>query len=34
MVTLSTLRRRAEAASLVFEGHVGPKLGYFARLRA
>jgi ubiquinone/menaquinone biosynthesis C-methylase UbiE len=34
MVTLSTLRRRAEDASLVFEGHVGPKLGYFARLRA
>ena len=34
MVRLSTLRRRAEAASLVFEGHVGPKLGYFARLRA
>ena len=34
MVTLSSLRRRAEAASLVFEGHVGPKLGYFARLRA
>jgi ubiquinone/menaquinone biosynthesis C-methylase UbiE len=34
MVTLSTLRRRAEATSLVFEGHVGPKLGYFARLRA
>jgi ubiquinone/menaquinone biosynthesis C-methylase UbiE len=34
MVTLSTLRRRAEAASLVFERHVGPKLGYFARLRA
>jgi ubiquinone/menaquinone biosynthesis C-methylase UbiE len=34
MVTLSTLRRRAEAASLVFEGRVGPKLGYFARLRA
>jgi ubiquinone/menaquinone biosynthesis C-methylase UbiE len=34
MVTLSTLRRRAEDASLAFEGHVGPKLGYFARLRA
>ena len=34
MVTLSSLRRRAEAASLVFEGNVGPKLGYFARLRA
>jgi ubiquinone/menaquinone biosynthesis C-methylase UbiE len=34
MVTLSTLRRRADDASLVFEGHVGPKLGYFARLRA
>jgi ubiquinone/menaquinone biosynthesis C-methylase UbiE len=34
MVPLNALRRRAEAASLVFEGHVGPKLGYFARLRA
>jgi ubiquinone/menaquinone biosynthesis C-methylase UbiE len=34
MVTLGSLRRRAEAASLVFERHVGPKLGYFARLRA
>jgi ubiquinone/menaquinone biosynthesis C-methylase UbiE len=34
MVTLSTLRRRAEAAGLVYEGRVGPKLGYFARLRA
>src|SRR5918996_73067 len=26
MVTLSSLRRRAEAASLVYEGRVGPKL--------
>jgi ubiquinone/menaquinone biosynthesis C-methylase UbiE len=34
MVTLGALRRRAEAASLVYEGRVGPKLGYFARLRA
>jgi ubiquinone/menaquinone biosynthesis C-methylase UbiE len=34
MVTLGALRRRAEAAGLVHEGHVGPKLGYFARLRA
>ena len=34
MVALGALRRRAEAASLVYEGHVGPKLGYFARLRA
>jgi ubiquinone/menaquinone biosynthesis C-methylase UbiE len=34
MVTLGALRRRAEAASLVFERHVGPQLGYFARLRA
>jgi ubiquinone/menaquinone biosynthesis C-methylase UbiE len=34
MVTLGALRRRAEAASLVFERHVGPKLGFFARLRA
>jgi ubiquinone/menaquinone biosynthesis C-methylase UbiE len=34
MVTLRALRRRAEAASLVYEAHVGPKLGYFARLRA
>jgi ubiquinone/menaquinone biosynthesis C-methylase UbiE len=34
MVTLGSLRRRAEAASLVFERHIGPKLGYFARLRA
>lgn len=34
MVTLAALRRRAEAAGLVFERHVGPKLAYFARLRA
>jgi ubiquinone/menaquinone biosynthesis C-methylase UbiE len=34
MVTLGALRRRAEAAGLVFERHLGPKLGYFARLRA
>lgn len=34
VVTLGALRRRAEAAGLVFERHVGPKLGYFARLRA
>jgi ubiquinone/menaquinone biosynthesis C-methylase UbiE len=34
MVTLGAVRRRAEAASLVFERHVGPKLGFFARLRA
>jgi ubiquinone/menaquinone biosynthesis C-methylase UbiE len=34
MVTLAALRRRAEAAGLVFEGHLGPKIGYFARLRA
>jgi ubiquinone/menaquinone biosynthesis C-methylase UbiE len=34
MVTLDAVRRRGEAAGLVFERHVGPKLGYFARLRA
>jgi ubiquinone/menaquinone biosynthesis C-methylase UbiE len=34
MVTLGALRRRTEAAGLVFERHLGPKLGYFARLRA
>jgi ubiquinone/menaquinone biosynthesis C-methylase UbiE len=34
MVTLGALRRRAEAAGLAFERHVGPKLGYFARFRA
>jgi ubiquinone/menaquinone biosynthesis C-methylase UbiE len=34
MVTLGALRRRAEAAGLVFERHLGPKIGYFARLRA
>jgi ubiquinone/menaquinone biosynthesis C-methylase UbiE len=34
MVTLGALRRRAEAAGLVFERHVGPKIGYFARFRA
>jgi ubiquinone/menaquinone biosynthesis C-methylase UbiE len=34
MVTLGALRRRAEAAGLVYEGRVGPRLGYFARLRA
>jgi ubiquinone/menaquinone biosynthesis C-methylase UbiE len=34
MVTLTALRRRAEAAGLVYEGRVGPKLGFFARLRA
>jgi ubiquinone/menaquinone biosynthesis C-methylase UbiE len=34
MVTLTSLRRRAEAAGLVYEGRVGPKLGFFARLRA
>ena len=34
MVTLGALRRRAEAASLVFERHLGPRLGYFARFRA
>jgi ubiquinone/menaquinone biosynthesis C-methylase UbiE len=34
MVTLGALRRRAEAASLVFERHLGPRIGYFARLRA
>ncbi|MGH2963716.1 MAG: class I SAM-dependent methyltransferase [Solirubrobacterales bacterium] len=34
MVTLDALRRRAESAGLVFERHVGPKLAYFARLRA
>ena len=34
MVTLGTLRRRAEAAGLVYEGHVGPGFGYFARMRA
>lgn len=34
MITLGTLRRRAEAAGLVFEGHVGPSFGYFARFRS
>jgi ubiquinone/menaquinone biosynthesis C-methylase UbiE len=34
VVTLGTLRPRAEAAGLTYEMHVGPKLGYFARLRA
>jgi ubiquinone/menaquinone biosynthesis C-methylase UbiE len=34
MVTLGALRRRAEAARLVFERHLGPRLGYFARFRA
>jgi ubiquinone/menaquinone biosynthesis C-methylase UbiE len=34
MVTLTSLRRRAEAAGLVYEGRVGPRLGFFARLRA
>jgi ubiquinone/menaquinone biosynthesis C-methylase UbiE len=34
VVTLGALRRRAEAAGLTYEMHVGPKLGYFARLRA
>jgi ubiquinone/menaquinone biosynthesis C-methylase UbiE len=34
MVTLGSLRRRTEAAGLVYEGHVGPRLGYFARMRA
>jgi ubiquinone/menaquinone biosynthesis C-methylase UbiE len=34
VVTLDALRRRAEAAGLTYEMHVGPKLGYFARLRA
>jgi ubiquinone/menaquinone biosynthesis C-methylase UbiE len=34
MVTLDALRRRAEAAGLVFERHIGPRLAYFARFRA
>jgi ubiquinone/menaquinone biosynthesis C-methylase UbiE len=34
MVTLASLRHRAEAAGLAYEGRVGPKLGFFARLRA
>jgi ubiquinone/menaquinone biosynthesis C-methylase UbiE len=34
MVTLGSLRRRAEAAGLRFELRVGPKIGYFARLAA
>ncbi|HMC06277.1 MAG TPA: class I SAM-dependent methyltransferase [Solirubrobacterales bacterium] len=34
MVTLGSLRRRAEAAGLRFERRVGPRLGYFARLVA
>jgi ubiquinone/menaquinone biosynthesis C-methylase UbiE len=34
MVTLGSLRRRAEAAGLRFESRVGPKLGYFARFGA
>ena len=34
MVTLGSLRRRAEAAGLRFERRVGPKLGYFARFSA
>ena len=31
MVTLGSLKRRAEAAGLRFERRVGPRLGYFAR---
>ncbi len=31
MVTLGSLRRRAQAAGLRFERRVGPKIGYFAR---
>jgi ubiquinone/menaquinone biosynthesis C-methylase UbiE len=31
MVTLGSLRQRAEAAGLRFERRVGPKVGYFAR---
>lgn len=34
MVTLASLRRRAEEAGLVYEMRLGPKLGYFARFRA
>ena len=34
MVTLGSLKRRAEAAGLRFERRVGPKLGYFARFSA
>jgi ubiquinone/menaquinone biosynthesis C-methylase UbiE len=34
MVTLGSLQRRAKAAGLVYERHVGPKLGHFAGLRA
>jgi ubiquinone/menaquinone biosynthesis C-methylase UbiE len=34
MVTFGSLRERAEAAGLRFEGRVGPKLGYFARFAA
>jgi ubiquinone/menaquinone biosynthesis C-methylase UbiE len=34
MVTLGSLRQRGEAAGLRFDRHVGPKLGYFARLQA
>jgi ubiquinone/menaquinone biosynthesis C-methylase UbiE len=34
MVSLGSLRRRAEAAGLRFERRVGPKIGYFARLAA
>lgn len=33
-VSLKSLRGRAEPAGFTFERHVGPKLGYFARLRA
>lgn len=34
VVTFSALRRRAEAAGLVFERRLGGGLGYFARFRA
>jgi ubiquinone/menaquinone biosynthesis C-methylase UbiE len=34
MVTLGSLRRRADAAGFRFERRVGPKVGYFARLSA
>jgi ubiquinone/menaquinone biosynthesis C-methylase UbiE len=34
MVTVGSLRQRAEAAGLRFERRVGPKLGYFARFSA
>lgn len=34
MLTIDTLRSRAEAAGFIFDGHEGTPLGYFARFRS